>query len=147
MFRNENDPDLNLQSFNDHGIFTIDELNELFPVEKSQLSVLRLNIRSLNQHFTVFCNLLDSISFSFDFLGCSETWLSPQTNLDCFNIPGCVLENNRQGQSRTGSTRTASPGRINSDPTRIMKKKTLNLMTFKLLPIRKAKIPLKSVLN
>lgn len=54
MVRNENDPDLNLQSFNDHGIFTIDELNELFSVEKSQLSVLRLNIRSLNQHFTVF---------------------------------------------------------------------------------------------
>ena len=27
-------PDLNLQSFNDHGIFTIDELNELFPVVK-----------------------------------------------------------------------------------------------------------------
>ena len=30
MGRNLNDSDLNLQSFNDHGIFTIDELNELF---------------------------------------------------------------------------------------------------------------------
>ena len=43
MARNENDPDLNLQSFNDHGIFTIDELNELFPVVKPYFSALHLN--------------------------------------------------------------------------------------------------------
>ena len=109
MVRNENDPDLNLQSFNDHGIFTIDELNEL--------SVLHLNIRSLNQHFTEFCNLLDSISFCFDFLGCSETWLSPQTNLDCFNIPGCVLVKNRQVQKsdRINSDRQSGSDQLGSD--------------------------------
>ena len=44
MVCNGNDPDLNLQSFNDHGIFTIDELNELFPAVKSQLSSLHLNM-------------------------------------------------------------------------------------------------------
>ena len=60
MARNENDPDLNLQSFNDHGIFTIDELNELFPVVKPYFSALYLNITSLNQHFADLCNLLDS---------------------------------------------------------------------------------------
>ena len=44
MARNENDPDLNLQSFNDHGIFTIDELNELFPVVKPYFTALHLNL-------------------------------------------------------------------------------------------------------
>ena len=29
MTNSTNDPDLNLQSFNDHGIFTLEELNEL----------------------------------------------------------------------------------------------------------------------
>ena len=71
MTRNENDPDLNLQSFNDHGIFTIDELNELFPVVKPYFSALHVNIRSLNQHFADLCNLLDSTPFTFDFIGCS----------------------------------------------------------------------------
>ena len=64
----ENDPNLNLQSFNDHRIITIDELNEL-------------------------CNLLDSTPFTFDFIGCSETWLSPHSYLDCFSIPGYVFKN------------------------------------------------------
>ena len=29
MNNNTNEPDLNVQSFNDHGIFTIEELNDL----------------------------------------------------------------------------------------------------------------------
>ena len=61
MARYENDPDLNLQSFNDHGIFTIYELEELFPVVKSYFSALHLNTRRWNQHFADLCNLIDSI--------------------------------------------------------------------------------------
>ena len=74
-----------------HGIFTIDELNELFPIVKPYFSALHLNIRSLNQHFSDLCNLLDSTPFSFDFIGCSETWLSPQSTLGSFAIPGMFL--------------------------------------------------------
>ena len=102
MARNENDPDLNLQSFNDHGIFTIDELNELFPVVKPYFSALHLNIRSLNQHFADLCNLLDSTPFTFDFIGCSETWLSPHSYLDCFSIPGYVFINDNRTYSSGG---------------------------------------------
>ena len=102
MARNENDPDLNLQSFNDHGIFTIDELNELFPVVKPYYSVLHLNIRSLNQHFADLCNLLDSTPFTFDFIGCSETWLSPHSYLHCFSIPGYVFINDNRTYSSGG---------------------------------------------
>ena len=83
-----NDPDLNLQSFNDHGIFTLDELNELSSFVKPHLSALHLNTRSLNQHFTELCNFLDHTPFVFYFIGCSETWITPQTDLDCFKIPG-----------------------------------------------------------
>ena len=63
MAGKENNPDLNLLSFNDHGIFTLEELNELFPVVKPLTSVIHLNIRSLNQHFTELCNLIDSTPF------------------------------------------------------------------------------------
>ena len=48
MTHNLNDPDLNVQSFNDHGIFTVEELNELSSAVKPQLSALHLNIRSLS---------------------------------------------------------------------------------------------------
>ena len=48
-------------------------------------------MRSLNQHFTELCNLTDSTPFVFDFIGCSETWLSPYANLDDYIIPGCML--------------------------------------------------------
>ena len=56
------DPDLNLQSFNDHGIFTLEELNQLSHVVKPQLSALHLNIRSLSKHFDELCHLSDHIS-------------------------------------------------------------------------------------
>ena len=49
MAQNENDPNWNLKSFNDHWIFTIGELNQLFLVVKPYFSALHLNITSLNQ--------------------------------------------------------------------------------------------------
>ena len=52
-----------LPCFNDHGIFTVDELNVLSKVVKPQLSALHLNIWSIRQHFDEFKNLLDSIPF------------------------------------------------------------------------------------
>jgi len=44
----ENDPDLHLQSFNDHGIYTLNDLNELSNVVKPELSFLHFNSRSLS---------------------------------------------------------------------------------------------------
>ena len=52
------DPDLNIQSFNDLGIFTLEE-----HVVKPQLSALHLNIRSLSKHFDELCHLLNSFPF------------------------------------------------------------------------------------
>ena len=50
MINNSNDLDLNRQSFYDHGVFTIEEMNELSSVVKPYLSMLPLNIRSLRRH-------------------------------------------------------------------------------------------------
>lgn len=86
MTHNMNDPDLNVQSFNDHGIFTVEELNELCSVVKPQLMALHLNIRSLSKHFDELCNLLDSIPFEIDMIACSETWITPQVDLDSIKI-------------------------------------------------------------
>ena len=45
------------------------------------------------------CNLLDSTPFPFDFIGCSQTWLSPHSYLDCFLIPGYVFINDNRTYS------------------------------------------------
>ena len=73
MTQESSDPDLNLQLLNDHGIYTIEEINELSRTIKPQYFVIHLNTSSLKQHFEHMCNLLDSISCKFDFIGCSET--------------------------------------------------------------------------
>ena len=73
MTQESSDPDFNLLLLNDHGILTVEEMNELSPTVKPQYSVIHLNTRSLKNHFEQMCNLLDSISCKFDFIGCSET--------------------------------------------------------------------------
>ena len=100
MTLNTNDPDLNVQSFNDHGIFTVEELNELSTLVKPQISALHLNIRSLSKHFDELCNLLDSIPFEIDLIACSETWITPQVDLDSIKI----TDNNMIIDNRTFST-------------------------------------------
>ena len=47
MSPNDIDPDLNLQNFNDHGIFRIEEINELRAIVKPQYSTVEKCI--LNQ--------------------------------------------------------------------------------------------------
>ena len=86
MTHNTSDPNLNLHSFNDHGIFTIEELNELSTIVKPHLSALHLNIRSLSKHFDELCNLLDSTPFEFDLIACSETWITPQVDTEEIQI-------------------------------------------------------------
>lgn len=102
MNRSTNDPDLNLQSFNDHGFFPMDELNEPSSFVKPHLSAFHLNIRSLNQYSTGLCNFLDHTPFVFDFIGCSESWITPQTDLDCFKIPGYTFVNGNRTFSSGG---------------------------------------------
>ena len=97
MTNNTNDPDLNLQSFNDHGIFTLEELNELSNVVNLHLSALHLNIRSLCKHMDELHNLLDNIPFEFDISACSETWITPQVDPESIKIAGYnLLTDNRE---------------------------------------------------
>ena len=93
MSPNDIDPDLNLQNFNDHGIFTIEEINELCAIVKPQYSSLHINTRSLNQHHEELCNLLNSIPANFDFVGCSETWLTEVSHFDRYRILGYTVVN------------------------------------------------------
>ena len=102
MMQESFDPDLNLLLLNDHGIYTIDEINELSRTVKPQYSAIHLNSRSLKQHFDEMCNLLDSISCKFDFIACSETWFSSETDSTCFQIPGYTLVNDNRTFSTGG---------------------------------------------
>ena len=86
------DPDLNLQSFNDHGIFTL----ELSHVVKPQLSALHLSIRSLSKHFDELCHLLNPFPFPLDLLASSETWITPQVDISSLQISGYnIITDNR----------------------------------------------------
>ena len=90
------DPDLNLQSFNDHGIFTLEEFNQLSHVVKPQLSALHLNITSLSKHFDELCHLLNSFPFQLDLFACSETWITPQVDISSLQISGySIITDNR----------------------------------------------------
>ena len=91
MTNSTNDPDLNLQSFSDHGIFNLEELNELSNVVKPLLSALHLNIISLCRHIDELRNLLDNIHFEFDVIACSETWITPQVDPESIKIAGYNL--------------------------------------------------------
>ena len=106
MTHNTSDPDLNLHSFNDHGIFTIEELNELSTIVKPHLSALHLNIRSLSKHFDELCNLLDSTPFEFDLIACSET-CSFRINIRkfCPTVIGCYYWNDIPLSIRNKPTR------------------------------------------
>lgn len=73
MTYKSSEPDLNLQTRNDHGIYPTDEINKPSLTVRPQLSFINLNIRSLNQHFRRLNCLLDSVPISFDLMGCSET--------------------------------------------------------------------------
>ena len=89
------DPDLNLQSFNDHGIFTLEELEQLSHVVKPQLSALHLNI-SLSKHLDELCHLLDSFLFQLDLFACSETWITLQVDISSLQISGYnIITDNR----------------------------------------------------
>ena len=49
-----------------HGIFTLEELNQLSHVVKPQLSASHLNITSLSKHFDWLSHLLNSSPFQLD---------------------------------------------------------------------------------
>ena len=90
------DPDLNIQSFNELGIFTLEELNQLSHVVKPQLSALHLNIRSLSKHFDELCHLLNSFPFQLDLFACCETWITPQVDISSLQISGYnIITDNR----------------------------------------------------
>ena len=91
---------------NDHGIYTVEEINELSRTVTPQYSVIHLK-----QHFEQMCNLLDSISCKFDFIGCSKTWFTSETDCTCFQIPGYTLLNaNRTFSTGGGVTLYARSG-------------------------------------
>ena len=102
MMQESSDPDLNLQLLNDHGIYTIEEINELPRTVKAQYSAIHLNSRSLKHHFEKMYNLLDSISCKFDFIACSETWFTFETDSTCFQIPVYTLDNDNRTFSTGG---------------------------------------------
>ena len=61
-----------------HGIFTLEELNQLSHVVKPQLSAFHLNITSLSKHLDWLSHLLNSSPFQLDLFACCKTWITPQ---------------------------------------------------------------------
>ena len=67
--------------------------------EKHCISLIHINIRSIHANMVKFQSYLDSLDYTFNFIGLSETWLNEDTDL--YNIPGYSIVNNirenRQG--------------------------------------------------
>ena len=77
-------------SLHESKYYTPLEFNDRFTDSPENISLLHINLRSLNRNFEYFENLLYSIKFNFSVIGISETWLhnnSPQL----FNIPNYTL--------------------------------------------------------
>ena len=78
FINNENDPDVNF--YND--VFTLDtqylapdEFQRKFkPFSKQLLSILHLNIQSINKNFEAFEQFSFSLNFNFRIVSFSETW-------------------------------------------------------------------------
>ena len=101
---------------NDHGIFTLEELNELSNVVRPHLSAFHLNIRSLSKHIDELHNLLDNIPFEFDIIACSETWITPQVDRESIKIAGYnLLTDNREFSVGGGSRRICGEAGNTSD--------------------------------
>ena len=99
---NASDPDLNIQSFNDHGIYTMEELTQLSSIVKPQFSMFHVNTRSLNQHFEDFLHLIETFPFNPEFVGCSETWFQSSTDFERFKLPNYVMINEYRASSTGG---------------------------------------------
>ena len=89
LFDNSSDPDLqfyntNIQNLNTPYIFP-EELQKFLGDDKDEnVSVLHLNIRSINKNFESFKMFLSNLSFSFSTIWFSETWLN-DSNVDNSN--------------------------------------------------------------
>ena len=55
------------------------------------MSLLHINCRSLSQQFDELKHVLDSLPFTVDFLGCSETFITNSLAVDQFEITGYQL--------------------------------------------------------
>lgn len=55
------------------------------------LSILHLNIRSVNKHHDEQESLISHKGYCFNIIGCSETWLNDKSFIDILNLEGYVL--------------------------------------------------------
>ena len=60
-------------------------------INNTKLSILHLNIRSLNKHHDELVSLLSATGCNFDIIGISETWLNDRSYIDTLNIEGYKL--------------------------------------------------------
>ena len=60
------------------------------------ISALHLNIRSLSKYFDALCHLLNSFPFQLDLFACSETWITPQVDINSLQVSGYnIITDNR----------------------------------------------------
>ena len=95
------DPDLQFFLQRNSRYFVPDQFNKLSATtnDNSVLSLLHLNIRSLNQNLTKLTDFLKTLNLDFSIIGISETWLDGKNqNCDYVGIEGYnfVHESRRQ---------------------------------------------------
>lgn len=81
--------------------FTEDQLNQLHKVTKNNLSMLNINIRSLDKNFDGFKDFLHCTNLDFGVIGLVETWLKDKP-LDYFKLNGYSFESRNRENKRGG---------------------------------------------
>jgi hypothetical protein len=85
-------PDLNEGDYNSYSAYyTEDQLNELHKTTKNNMSLINVNIRSLNKNCDSLKEFLHCCDKDFEIIGLVETWLKENPQ-DYFKLDGYNLE-------------------------------------------------------
>jgi hypothetical protein len=72
--------------------FSLNELNDFLATSKSKGKIIQINIRSLKKNFNSLKNMLNICNTTFEYIALSETWLTPQDDINFFKLQGYNIE-------------------------------------------------------
>ena len=96
------DPDYHL-NFSDNCNYILEKEDNVFTsLNDNELSVIHINIRSIQQNFESLQRFLSDFQYKFDIIGLTETWLKDKFDIEDFKIDGYKAPHHQNRKCRTG---------------------------------------------